>query len=194
MIKRLISFGLLRAPHEAPEKESVSPEIGVTRARQQVFESIEARLNARRTFGEKLADSFVRWFGNFRFALFNLFFFVVWVAVNLGYIPGVTPFDPYPFVLLITIVSLEAIFLATFVLISQNREARISDLREEIDIQVNMIAEREITKIIHLLARLMKHLNVPYERDPELRRMMQPLDAEEIKRELERQLKLPPEK
>ena len=67
---------------------------------------------------------------------------------------------------------------------------KLSDLREEIDIQINMIAEREITKIIHLVSYLMKHLNVPYDKDPELKRMMKPLDMEEMRRELEQQLNL----
>ena len=194
MIKRLVSFGLLGAPRRPEESDSVSPEAGITRARRQVIQSIEARLNERRTFGERVSDDVVRMFGNFRFALFNLLFFAAWLAVNTGYISAIPVFDPYPFVLLITIVSLEAIFLSTFVLISQNRESRISDLREEFDLQVNMIAEQEITKVIHLVAYIIKHLNIPYEKDPELRRMMKPLDTEEIQRELERQLKLPPEK
>ena len=164
------------------------------RTRSKVIRSIETRINERRSFGEKLSDDVVRVFGNFRFALFNLFFFAAWLAVNTGFIPAIPVFDPYPFVLLITIVSLEAIFLSTFLLISQNRESRISDLREEFDLQVTMIAEQEITKVIHLVSYIIKHLNVPYERDPELKRMMKPLDTDEIQRELERQLNLPPEK
>lgn len=194
MFGNLISFNIFRSQPPQPENMEVPQEVKTTRARQQVIESIEARINERRSFSEKLSDGIVRLFGNFRFAIFNLIFFVAWVLVNTGYFPAIEPFDPYPFVLLITIVSLQAIFLSIFVLISQNREARISDLREEIDLQVNMIAEREITKIIHLLAYLMKHMNIPYEKDPELKRMMRPLDTEEIRKEIERQLELPSEK
>jgi uncharacterized membrane protein len=136
----------------------------------------------------------VRWFGGMWFVFLNLFAFVTWIILNTNIMPGVAPFDPYPFILLTMIVSLEAIFLSIFILMSQNRESRTSDLREEIDLQINMIAEQEITKIIRLLAYLLKHLNVPYERDRGLRRMMKPLDTEEIRRELERQLNLPRQK
>ena len=193
MISKLVGFNIFSSTSEAAEKE-VPQEVKTTRARQRVIHSIEARLNERRTMTEKLADDLVRFLGNFRFALVNLLFFVSWIAINLGYVPGVQAFDSPPFIMLINIVSLEAIFLSIFVLISQNREAKISDLREEIDLQVNMIAEREITKIIHLISFLMKHMNIPYEKDPELKRMMKPLDTEEIRKELERQLGLPPQK
>lgn len=172
-------------------KQEITPELSTTRSRQQVIESIEARLNEKRTFTEKLADNLVHWFGGISFVILNMAIFVIWILLNTGIIPDIEPFDPFPFILLTMIVSLEAIFLSIFVLMSQNRESRISDLREEIDLQVNMIAEQEITKIIHLIAYLMKHLNVPYEKDPELRRMMKPLDTEEIRQELERQLNLP---
>ncbi|MFY9462232.1 MAG: DUF1003 domain-containing protein [Candidatus Sungiibacteriota bacterium] len=191
MISKLAGFNIFGSQQNEPEKSEVPQEIRTTRARQQVIHAIETRLNERRTFGEKVADALVRWFGNFRFALLNLLFFAGWIGTNLGYVPGVQPFDPPPFIMLINVVSLEAIFLSIFVLISQNREAKTSDLREEIDLQVNMIAEQEITKIIHLLAGIMKHLNISYEKDPELKRMMRPLNTEEIRGELENQLGLP---
>ena len=81
----------------------------------------------------------------------------------------------YPFNFLTMPVSLEAIFLAIFVLMSQNRESKTADLRQEFDVQVNIIAEREITKIIHMLAYIMNHLDMNYEDDEELRQMMRPL-------------------
>ena len=179
-----------------PNKEgdaASSIETKIKHERQQVFEAIEGRINQRRTFFEKAADAFVGWFGSIKFVVFNFIFFIVWIAINLDFIPGVRPFDPFPFILLTMVVSLEAIFLSVFVLISQNRESKISDLREEFDLQINMIAEQEITKVIHLLGYLMKHLGVQYEKDPELKKMMKPLDTDEIRFELEKQLKLPHE-
>ena len=158
--------------------------------RRRIVHSIEARLNSQRSVRERFADWLVTWFGGFSFLVVNIIFFVFWIAINEGLIPGIVPFDPFPFILLTMAVSLEAIVLSIFVLISQNRESRISDLREEIDIQVNMISEQEITKIIDLLAYLMKYLKVPHENDPELRRMMEPLDTDQLRAELERQLNL----
>ena len=167
-----------------------SPESGAGRAGAKIAHSIQAQLDEQRTLGERAADMLVRWFGSMEFILINFFGFLIWIIINTGLISWIKPFDPFPFIFLTMLVSLEAIFLSIFVLTSQNRESRISDLREEIDIQINMIAEQEITKVIHLLSFLMKHLNAPYDKDPELKRMMRPLDMEEIRRELEQQLNL----
>ena len=149
--------------------------------RQQIFESIQRRLDDRRTLGEKFADGIVLWFGTFSFCVLHAVFFGVWVSANLGKIQAIPIFDPYPFNLLTMTVSLEAIFLSVFVLINQNRASKIADLRQEIDLQVNMIAEQEITKVIHLVSYLMKHMEVPMEKDPELKRMMKPLNHEQIR-------------
>ena len=193
---KLINFNFLGPKKSGEEKslDAMTVERMIARERQKVIQSIETRLNERRNFSEKFADGLVRWFGSINFIILNLVIFLLWIAWNLDLIPGVKPFDPFPFILLTMVVSLEAIFLSVFVLLSQNRESRISDLREEIDLQINMIAEQEITKVIHLLAYLMRHLNVPYEKDPELKNMMKPLDTEEIRRQLEKELNLPAEK
>ena len=175
-------------PSTRQEPENHQQNISHTRAK--IAHSIQAQLDEQRTFAEILADNLVRWFGSIEFIIINLVGFLIWIILNAAIIPDIKPFDPFPFILLTMIVSLEAIFLSIFVLMSQNRESRISDLREEIDIQINMIAEQEITKTIHLLSYLLKHLNVPYDKDPELQRMMKPLDMEEMRHELEQQLNL----
>jgi len=158
---------------------------------EELMQSIHKRINERRTFSDKLADFMMRFVGTFYFVVFHVCAFTGWVLINLDVIPGMGAFDPYPFNFLTLTVSLEAIFLAIFVLISQNRESRIADLRQEFDVQVNIIAEKEITKIIHLLAYTMNHLNVPYAEDAELRRLMRPLNIDEIRDQLEQQLELP---
>jgi uncharacterized membrane protein len=106
----------------------------------------------------------------------------------LGFIPFISIFDPFPFGMLTMVVSLEAIVLAVIVLISQNRAARISELREEIDIQVNMIAETEITKIMKLITVLLEKNGVNIATDPELKKMLEPIDIKKIEAELEKQI------
>lgn len=191
---RFANFDIFRNNAGKNPVSEIPPETDVSRARRRMIQSIELRLNERRTSSEKLADNLTRWFGDVRFLWLNAVFFIFWVIWNAGFIPPLTPFDPYPFNFLTMLVSLEAIFLSIFVLMSQNRESRVSKLREEIDIQVNLAAEQEITKIMRLLSYLMKHLNVPIEKDPELKRMLKPLNTDEIQEELERQLGLPPQK
>lgn len=173
-------------PKTEPPQEA--HEVALRHARHQMVQSIKAHLSQQQTFSERIADFMVSWFGSVSFLWFNAIVFISWIVWNTGMIPDFPPIDPFPYVFLTMVVSLEAIFLSIFVLMSQKRESRISELREEIDIQVNMIAEQEITKVIHLVTYLMKHLNVPYEKDPELRRMMHPLNMDEIRGELERQL------
>jgi uncharacterized membrane protein len=86
--------------------------------------------------------------------------FGVWITVNSGVVPGVSPFDPFPFPLLTMLVSLEAIFLALFVLSSQNRLARQADKRAHLDLQIDLLSEREMTAVLKLLRDITTHLNV----------------------------------
>ena len=86
--------------------------------------------------------------------------FAAWIAVNTNLVPNIRPFDPFPFPLLTMMVSLEAIFLALFVLASQNRLAKQSDLRANLDLQIDLLVEREMTAVLQLLNDIAKHLNV----------------------------------
>jgi uncharacterized membrane protein len=89
---------------------------------------------------------------------------------------------------LTTIVSLEAIFLSIFVLMTQGRESRIGELREELTLQVNLRMEEEVTKTLHLVAGLYSRLNLQLAEDPELRAMLEPLDPKRIEDDLAEQI------
>lgn len=106
-----------------------------------VARNVNAELAARPTFSQRLADFFSRIAGDMRFVYFSILWFGTWITWNLGLIPGLKPFDPFPFGLLTMIVSLEAIFLATFVMISQNRQAEREKVRNDIEYEVNVQAE-----------------------------------------------------
>ena len=153
-----------------------------------VVQSFRAKADAKRTFADKLADKLTAKFGTILFLSLNAIWFLVWIAINTDIIPGIAPFDPFPFGLLTMIVSLEAIFLAIIVLISQNRAAKIAELREEIDLQINSIAESEVTKVIVLLGILLKKNGIKLD-DPELVDMVRPIRSQDIERILENQLK-----
>jgi uncharacterized membrane protein len=90
----------------------------------------------------------------------HLVFFAAWIAVNTGLVPGIDPFDAFPFPLLTMAVSLEAIFLALFVLASQNRLAKQADLRANLDLQIDLLVEREMTAVLQLLNDIARHLEV----------------------------------
>ncbi len=108
----------------------------------------------KRTISQRLADLFSAVAGDMRFVYFSAVWFIIWIVWNLGLLPGVEPFDPYPFGLLTMIVSLEAIFLSTFVLVSQNRSAEREKVRNDIEYEVNIQAEREIKELHHKLDEL----------------------------------------
>lgn len=157
-------------------------------SQRQIIHSFEAKLTGKRTNSEKIADYFTKTFGSLSFALIHIFWFFIWMVWNLGWLENLKPFDPFPFGLLTMIVSLEAIFLAVFVLISQNRAAKIDKLRSEVDLQINMIAEQEITKIISLLSVLMEKQGIDIKNDPEIQKMLKRINLWEIEKKLERQL------
>jgi uncharacterized membrane protein len=92
--------------------------------------------------------------------LFHVGWFAFWVLANLNVLPGIKPFDPFPFPLLTTTVSLEAIFLALFVLASQNRLAHQSDKRAHLDLQIDLLAEREMTAVLQLLQDIARKIGV----------------------------------
>jgi uncharacterized membrane protein len=103
-------------------------------------------------FGHKIADTIAEFAGNLWFVIFHIIWFGWWIHVNTGHSSfGLMDFDPYPFGLLTMIVSLEAIFLSTFILISQNRQSQKSELRAELDYQTNLNTEKDVAEVLSIL-------------------------------------------
>jgi uncharacterized membrane protein len=136
---------------------------------------------------EILADRLTRIASSTPFLVGHVAWFAFWIAANLGIFRS-HPFDPFPFGLLTMVVSLEAIFLSIFVLMVQGRESEIAELREEITLQVNLRMEEEVTKTLQLVAGLYQRLGFSLGDDPDLRAMIQPLDADQIERDLVEQI------
>lgn len=154
---------------------------------QQAYRGFRAKFMAQRQPIEVLADTITRYFGSINFAILHIAIFSLWILTNLGLISGFEPFDPYPFSLLTTFVSLEAIFLAVIVLISQNRSEQISDLRQEIDFQINMQAEQEITRLMKMVNEIHQHLGLSKKSDPQLKAMMKTLDPQKLEDEIKQE-------
>lgn len=150
--------------------------------------SLKAKAALKRTWLEKSADWMAGLLGSITFFILNAIWFLVWMVINSGAIKGITPFDPFPFGFLTMTVSLEAIFLSIIVLISQNRAAKVDQLRQEIDLQLNTISEQEITKIMEMLSKIMEHSHLNTSRDPVLKEMLKPIDREKIEEELNKQM------
>lgn len=156
--------------------------------RRDTIRSFKAKVNNKRSVSDKIADLLTASFGTVIFLVLNAIFFAVWILWNTGTIPGLPTIDPFPFGLLTMVVSLEAICLAIIVLISQNREARIGELREEVELYINTYSENEITKVMYLLTLLLEKNGIDFSKDEDLKDMLQNVDSDVIERELERQL------
>jgi uncharacterized membrane protein len=111
------------------------------------------------TYQEKLAEAITRFTGSIAFVWVHLVWIGFWIVANLGVFPFVTPWDP-TFVVLAMIASVEAIFLSTFVLISQNRMFKENDRRADLDLQINLLAEHEVTRLIEIVTAIAARLDV----------------------------------
>jgi uncharacterized membrane protein len=147
------------------------------------FGAIKAQHSAHRTRLERFVDWLNEVASSTGFLVLHGVGFTLWLLWNTGKL-GLRPIDPFPFGLMTTIVSLEAIFLSIFVLMAQQREAAIAELREELGLQVSLRVEQEVTKTLQLVAGLYTRLGHRVSDDPELHHMLQPLDVGAIERDL----------
>ena len=118
---------------------------------ERVIRNVNDEIAPSSNFGEKLSDLLTALAGDIRFVYFSAAWFLIWIVLNTNIIPGVTAFDPFPFGLLTMVVSLEAIFLSQFVLISQNRQATRDKVRNDIEYDVNLRAGTEIRQLMRQL-------------------------------------------
>lgn len=128
------------------------------------IKELEAATEKSKTPGNRVADLITRFCGSMRFVWVHVVWFGAWIAANSLLLEK--PFDPFPFNFLTLIVSLEAIFLSTFILISENRQAKIDERRSHLDLQINLLAEQESTKMLHLLKIIAEKVGVDPDDDP----------------------------
>jgi uncharacterized membrane protein len=143
-------------------------------------QSFKKRMGIKDSLFDKIADFLTHSFGTVTFLILNAIFFFLWILVNTNRTP-LEIFDPFPFGLLTMIVSLEAIFLTIIILISQNRAGHIDYLRDEVDFEIDIQAEDEITKILNILDEIHDHLGLKAEDDNELALMKQKTDIRSIR-------------
>jgi uncharacterized membrane protein len=124
---------------------------------------LEREAAEQRSLADRVADLIAGFAGTVIFVLLHLVWFGVWATVNAGVVPGVPAFDPYPFQLLCMIVSMEGVLLSTFVLIKQNRMSARADERSHLGLQVGLLSEQEVTKVIQMLEGISTHLGIQRE-------------------------------
>jgi uncharacterized membrane protein len=143
----------------------------------------------RRTPTERTSDTITKFAGSIAFLLLQVLLVLAWSTINLGFIPPVKPFDPFPFGILALVISSESVVLTIFVLISQNRMARQAERRSHLDLQVGMLAEQELTALLQMQHKICRHLNIDVESSKqELKGFSDATDVHKLASDLEDKL------
>ena len=156
----------------------------------------QRREEERKGLEDRVADAITRFTGSMRFVYLHLVIFGLWIVINLGWL-GIEPFDPR-FVVLAMVASVEAIYLSTFVLITQNRMQALSEKRASLDLHISLLAEHEVTRLVALVAAIAERMGIEEAQDPELAELSQDVQPEgvidrleEVRDEIDPQHKLP---
>lgn len=144
---------------------------------------LEKAAREQRTPSDCLAEKIASFCGSMRFVWVHVAWFVGWILLNS--IPGIAHVDPFPFTFLTLIVSLEAIFLSTFILISQNLDSRISERRSHLDLQLNLLSEQENTKMIVMLHAIAARVGADLTQDPHLKALSEETQPERLIEQIE---------
>jgi uncharacterized membrane protein len=163
--------------------------ISVAERNVEAIARLERALEAQRTFGERVADQFAAIVGSWPFIIAQSAVLAVWIALNVALV--VFRWDPYPFILLNLVLSFQAAYASPIIMMSQNRQSKIADRRNQLDLQINLLAEQESTETLRLMRKLCEHVGVDMaseHRDRGLERRVQPQDVVDL---LEKAVKKP---
>lgn len=159
----------------------------LTRENVRAMRKLDDLAVAHRTASDRVAEFVARFCGSIVFVWIHAAIFSAWILWNA--LPGLPHFDPYPFTFLTLCVSLEAIFLSSFILISQNYEMRLTERRSQLDLQINLLAEQENTKMLQLLDRMAQKMGLYHQDDPEIEVLEQATRPETLARQIDEALR-----
>jgi uncharacterized membrane protein len=136
---------------------------------------------------DRVSDAITAFVGSPQFILAHVVIFAAWMAFNTPWILGAYAFDPYPYIFMNFVLGVEAVFLGTFVLMSQNRQSRLAEQRARLDQQIGLLAEQETTKTLQMLQRICEKLGIQeVVKDRELAQMIKTTHVEELAHELQK--------
>ena len=136
------------------------------------------QVEQKKGFQQRLADAITHFTGSMRFVYIHALLYGAWIIINLPGVP-LPKFDP-SFVILAMVASVEAIFLTTFVLMTQNRMSEQAEKRAELDLQISLLAEYEVTRLITLVKAIAEKLDIEASKDPELPELQQNVAPERV--------------
>jgi uncharacterized membrane protein len=148
------------------------------------------RIERRQTRSERMAGAISRAAGSMWFAYLHVAWFGLWIGLNVAFVRE--PFDPFPFVLLTTVVSLEAIFLTLMVLVSQNREAKLEEQRADLDLQIDLLAEHEVTRILSQVNAIARKVGVDDACEDDIKEFEKDIRPRDLIKALEKTEQPPP--
>ncbi len=148
---------------------------------------LEQEFRRQRTPLDRISDTITAFAGSIRFVIAHVVLFSSWILLNIDWVLGNWAFDPYPFQFLNLVVALEAIFLSTFILMSQNRQNRQAEQWTHLGLQINLLGEQETTKMLEMLRAICGHLGLQKAAaDKELKEMIATTHVEVLAKELEK--------
>ena len=155
----------------------------LTQRNVELIRQLEESSKRERTPSDLVAEAIANFCGSMTFVWVHVVWFSAWILINI--IPGIPHLDPFPFTFLTLVVSLEAIFLSTFILISQNHDTKISERRNHLDLQINLLSEQENTKMIGMLQAIAAKVGAELDQDPHLRALSEETEPEKVVRQIE---------
>jgi uncharacterized membrane protein len=163
----------------------------LTRRNVETISKMEQAAEVQRTAGERVADYFAAVVGSWPFIIVQTIILLAWVAINV--VAWSLRWDPYPFILLNLMLSFQAAYAGPIILMSQNRQTRLSEQRNRLDLQINLLAEQETTAILRMLRKLCEKEGIVPEGDASLAAFEQATKPEQVIRQIEQTANSPGE-
>jgi uncharacterized membrane protein len=170
----------LKSMPSPPDNGSVH---ALTQRNVELIRELEESAKEDRSPSDKVAEVIAKFCGSMTCVWVHIIWFGVWTLINVS--PGLPHIDPFPFTFLTLVVSLEAIFLSTFILISQNHDAKISERRNNLDLQINLLSEQENTKMLAMLQAIAAKVGANLEEDPHIQAMSADTEPEKVVRQIQ---------
>jgi len=169
-------------PHKRDTAKSGSVD-HLTQRNVELIRQLEKSAKQERKRSDLVAEAIANFCGSMTFVWVHVVWFGAWVGINIA--PGIRHLDPFPFTFLTLVVSLEAIFLSTFILISQNHDTKISERRNHLDLQINLLSEQENTKMLALLQAIAVKVGADLDHDPHLQALSEDTEPEKLVQQIQ---------